>query len=195
MPLALRPRRNRPRQGADGRFTVRSDRDRRALRKKLGRALAVLDRRAQHPGCEVADIQLLARVCPAPSYPAWKRDQERTWKRQGGRYSTASWPVQLGENEIAVVLLPLAAGRVGLAAGKHPRAVADPIFSCGALPSGGGHEDIVLALVTSWVSNPGEGHSARLAPPVVEVFQRGSVVERRLVGFGQQWPLRAPDGV
>jgi hypothetical protein len=98
----------------------------------LGRARVELDRRAQRPGCEVADIQLLARVCAAPSYGAWKRDQERAWRRQGGRYSTASWPAQLGDDETAVVLLPLDAGRVGLAAGKQPRAVADPVFSCGA---------------------------------------------------------------
>ncbi len=195
MPLPFPPRRNRQHQGSDGRFTVRSDRDRRALRKALGRALVELDRRAQRPGCEVADIQLVARVCAAPSYAGWKRDQERAWKRQGGRYSTSSWPTQLGDDETAVVLLPLDAGRVGAAAGKQPRVVADPVFSCGAPPPGGSYEDIVLALVTGWVSNPSEGHSARLAPPVVEVIQRGSVVERRVVDFGQQWPLPAPDGV
>lgn len=195
MPLSLRPGRNWQRQVAEGRFTVRSDRDRRALRKALGRALVELDRRAQRPDCEVADIQLLARVCAAPSYPVWKRDQERAWKRQGGRYSTASWPARLEDEETAVVLLPLDAGRVGLAAGKRPRVVADPVFSCGVPPSGGSYEDIVLALVTGWVSNPGEGHSARLAPPVAEVIQRGSVVERGVVDFGQQWPLPAPDGL
>jgi hypothetical protein len=52
-----------------------------------------------------------------------------------------------------------------------------------------------LALVTGWVSNPGNGHSAHLAPPVVELIQRGNVVERRMMDFGQQWALPAPDGV
>jgi hypothetical protein len=95
------------------------------------------------------------------------------------------------------VLVPLAAGRVGVAAGRQPRLGASPIFSHGkpALAGGAPYDDLVLGLVARWVANPGEGTTARLAPPIIEVVQRGRVVERRVADFDQSWPLPVPDGV
>jgi len=190
--------RRRPRtgEGLTGRFWVRSGRDRRGLLRLLSDGLADLDRRAQQPGFNVLDIQLVAQVCAAPSYAEFTRVHERAWRRQGGRYSTVNWPAQLADGEIAAVLVPLAAGRVGVAAGRQPKLVASPIFSRGR-PTGGDapYDDLVLGLVARWVANPGDGQTARLAPPVIELVQRGRVIERRLVDFGQPWRLPTADGL
>jgi hypothetical protein len=92
-------------------------------------------------------------------------------------------------------LLPLAAGRVGVSVGKYPRVVADPVCSAGRPPDGGTYDDLVLGLVAGWVGNPAPRMSARLAPPVIEVVQRGRITDRRLEDFGTEWPLPAPDGL
>jgi hypothetical protein len=181
--------------GLTARLAVRSQRDRRALRRELQAGLAELAQRGEQVGVRVLDVQLVARVCAGRSYPELQRAHERAWRRQGGRYSTASWPARLAEDEYACVLVPLAAGRVGVAAGQNPKVVASPVFSHGRAPRGGGYEDLVVGLVARWVANPGDGLTARLAPPVIEVLQHGAVVERRLADLGQTWPLPAPDGV
>src|SRR4051812_41752426 len=194
--VRLGRRRLRMRDGLEGRFAVRSARDRRALHRVLADGLDELALRAHRPAYTAIDVQLVTQVCAAPSYAELKRSHERAWRRQGGRYTTASWPAQLAEAEFAAVLLPLGAGRVGVAAGRHPKLVASPIFSCGT-PAGGElpYDDLVLGLVARWVANPGDGQTARLAPPVVELVQRGRVIERRVVDFDQRWPLPPPDGV
>jgi hypothetical protein len=173
---------------------IASDRDRRALCAELG-ALAELARRAEQPDTAVQDVQLVAQVCGPASYHAWKVTREKAWGKQGGQYTTASWPDALDPLAYAVLLLPLPAGRVGLAAGKHPKPVATPIFTSGKPVTGGTYDDLVLGLVARWACNPGEWASARLAPPVVELMHRQGVYQRRLAAFEQDWPLPAPDGL
>src|SRR3954454_21638302 len=88
------------------------------------------------------------------------------------------------DGDFGAVLLPLAAGRVGVAAGRNPKLVASPIFSAGTPATGGGpYDDLALGLVARWVANPGEGQTARLAPPVIELIQRGRVSQRHLADF------------
>jgi hypothetical protein len=55
--------------------------------------------------------------------------------------------------------------------------------------------DACLSVLTSWVCQPGAGVTAGLAPPVIEVVQRGRATSRAVEDFGQCWPLRAADGV
>ena len=102
----------------------------------------------------------------------------------------------IDSDDDAALLLPISAGRVGVAVGKHPRAIASPIFTSGAPGRhGGDYTDFVLGLVARWVGNPGEGMTARLAPPVIELVGRRGVLERRVEAFGQEWPLAHADGV
>jgi hypothetical protein len=51
-------------------------------------------------------------------------------------------------------------------------------------------------VLTSWVTNPStDSVTARLAPPVIEVFQGVRIVERVVETLGASWPLPAPDGL
>lgn len=179
--------------GPKGDRVVRSGRDRRALVKEIERAIEELGLRAATPGAVVVEVQLVIQVCAAAGYAAWKADRESAWRKQGGSWTTASWPSSLDADAFGALLLPLPAGRMGLAAGKHPRPVAAPLFTWGT-PREGRYEDLVLGLVARWTASAVERPTARLAPPVVEVVQGGRV-ERRLVDFGLWWPLPAPDGV
>ena len=180
--------------GLTGEVTIRSDRDRRSLLQAIERSVRGLEERAEAEGTRVLDVQLVGQVCAGPSYGQWKADRERVWRRQGGKFGTDAWPGTIESGAYGALLLPLPAGRVGLAAGKNPRAIASPLFTTGAPPDGR-YEDLVLSVLARWMSNPADGLAARLAPPVIEVVQRGRVVDRRLAGFGIAWPLPAPDGL
>jgi hypothetical protein len=52
--------------------------------------------------------------------------------------------------------------------------------SSGRPPDGGTYVDLVLGLVASWVGNPAPRVSARLAPPVTEIVQRGRIIDRHV---------------
>jgi hypothetical protein len=192
--LLRRPSRVRGR-GLSGRVAVRSDRDRRALRRELRQGLHDLAEGAAQPDAVVLDVQIVVQVCASSSYGPWKAEREKAWRKQGGRYTTATWPQSIQPDAYGLLLLPLAAGRVGVSVGKYPQVVADPVCSSGHPPHGGTYDDLVLGLVTSWVGNPAPGMSARLAPPVIEVVQRGRITDRRLEDFAAEWPLVAPDGL
>ncbi len=142
------------------------------------------------------DVQLLCQVCGPEEYPAWKTAWEAAWRKQRASWSTAQWPDAIDRESYGALLLPISAGRVGVAVGKHPRAIASPIFTSGSPGRhGGDYTDLALGLVARWIGNPGDGVTARLAPPVIELVGRRGVLERRVEAFGQEWPLPHPDGV
>jgi hypothetical protein len=144
----------------------------------------------------VLDVQLLGQVCGPAEYAAWKAARETAWRKQRASWSTAQWPDAIESDGYAALLLPISAGRVGVAVAKHPRAIASPIFTSGAPGRhGGDYTDLVLGLVVRWLGNPGEGVTTRLAPPVIELVGRRGVLKRRVEAFGQEWPLPHPDGV
>lgn len=68
------------------------------------------------------------------------------------------------------------------------------MFSYGVQLAGAPRTDAVLELLLTWTKNPAQGHSARLAPPVIETMVRGKVDERWAETFGLQWPLPTADG-
>lgn len=162
--------------------SARSGRGRRGRVRELERGVAELARRVGAPGVTVIDVQLVAQLCASGSYPLWRDGIERAWRRHATRstvqkWSTAGWPPVLGDDHVAVLLTPLPAGRVGLAA-HNARPIADPVFSHGVPPVGAPRTDPVLELLLTWIKNPAAGHTARLAPPVIEVMVRGKVDER-----------------
>lgn len=129
------------------------------------------------------------------TYPEFRAGREKAWRTQGAPYSTAKWPAELEDGTLAVLLLPISAGRLGPAVGKHPRTVASPLFTLGRSVDGS-RNDACLSVLTSWVTNPStDSVTARRAPPVVEVFQGSRVVERVVETFGASWPLPGPDGL
>jgi hypothetical protein len=193
MPMLLR-RRYDPLAGDHG-SPIQTDRDRREARASISKALRRLADAAQRPGVTVHDIQLLVQVCAPPSWPQWRAEREQAFRRKGQPYSALGWPEELKHGQYAAALLPVSAGRVGLAVAKHPSLVASPYVAIGA-PADGQLDDLPLGVVARWVSNPAEGQSARLAPPVIEVIQRGRVIERRVETFGTDaWSLPVADDV
>jgi hypothetical protein len=177
------------------RVTIRTDRDRAAVRAELGQGLERLAALDGERDVEVVELQLLLQVIAQPSYDGFRAGWEKAWCNQNGRWTTRSWLEELPDGHVGVLLLPLRAGRVGVAVGRYPRAAADPLFTSGTGGEGAGHLDACLSVLTSWVCRPGAGVTARLAPPVIEVIQRGRVASRTVEDFGQSWPLPVADGV
>jgi hypothetical protein len=160
--------------------------------RRLADELERLANRVDQPYVTAVRIQLVVQVCGDHSYPSWKEAREATWRREGGRFSTKTWPVVLRAGYFAAVLLPLRLGHVSTTARDHPPLVASPRFTYGRLKGDTGYKDGVLSLVTSWVSEPGFGVTAQLAPPIVELIYDGRVADRRIHAFGLEWALPAP---
>ncbi len=193
-PMRLtRPRRPPPRpRTLAGRLAVADDAERGRLRAGLAHDLAAL---AGAGGADPPELQLVVQVCAGASYAPLRHGRGLAWRKQGAPYATDDWPDALADGELALLLVPVPAGRVGRAIGKYPRCAAHPLFAVGAPGPGGAPDDAVLALVARWVAGRARGGAARLAPPVIEVVALGRVAERRVAGLGQTWPLPAPDGV
>jgi len=190
-------------QPASRHSSARSERGRRGKVRELDRALQALAARAGQPGVNVIDVQLVAQLCAGAGYPAWRDSVERTWKQHnkrpaqratGQQLSTSAWPRTLGREHVAVLLTPMPAGRVGIAA-RNARPIADPIFSHGIPLVDAPGTDPVLELLLTWTQRPAEGHTARLAPPVIEIIAQGKVSERWAETFGLDWPLPPADGI
>jgi len=173
-----------------GTVTVRA----RGERRRLVQALAsALDGSRVSADESALELQPLIRICGSTSYPDFKADQETAWRKQRSTYTTRAWPESIAEGEVAAVLLPIAAGRVGPGVGRNPRALVSPQFSHGRPIQEGNVDDLALGLITTWlgsITTP-----VRVAPPVIELTQRGQVTERRVVNFGQTWHLPEPDGL
>lgn len=179
-----------PKPGAGTRVTSpRSQRARRDRIRELQQAITRLEQLEREPGIVVIDVQLVAQLCAGAGYPAWRDGVERAWRRQNdGRWGTAAWPATLSAEHVAVLLLPLPAGRVAQA-GRSTRPIADPVFTSGIPLMGAPVSDPVLGVLLTWVQNPAKGHTARLAPPVIETIIHGRVAERTVESFGLEWPL------
>jgi hypothetical protein len=65
-----------------GTVTVRTGRQRVVLMRDLGRSLLELEQRADQDDVQVLDVQLVAQLCAAPSYLAFKHHWERAWRKQ-----------------------------------------------------------------------------------------------------------------
>ena len=109
------------------------------------------------------------------NYPAWRKARERAWKRDGNRHSVRTWPLRIGGDELAAVLLMQSHG--GHRRGQ-PAEIAIPTFAHG-VPSRGHdiehpYEPLALALLVSWIklALADERHAALLAPPLIDLIGR-----------------------
>lgn len=179
-------RRGVPRPGLTDTVTVSDERDRADLVAHLRDGLAELAER-DAAGVPVHELQLLVQVCGAQRYAAWRAGREKRWRTSP--CSTSRWPASLPPEQAAVLLLPIPAGRVGPAVGPHPRNTLAPLFT--RVDAAGAVDDAALALVRSWVCNPGPGITARPAPPIIEQVGHG----RRAEAWGLAWTLPVADGI
>jgi hypothetical protein len=168
------------RDGAGG-VRVSAAPDRSPLVARAGTALAQLGRMAEGPGARAVDVQLVVQVSDDAGYDRWRAGREASWRKEGGRYTTAGWPRELGADTLAAVLLPLPYGR------KGSRVVAGPLFSTRSRADGSGAEDVALGLIAEWLRQATTGSAPfRLAPPLLETG-----AERRVLDLGLAWPLAA----
>ena len=182
-----RLRRVSVRLDAAGQATMRSDAERGPRVAELARSMRALAGRAAGADTRALDVQLVVQVSDAAGYGRWKADRERTWRRHGGRFSTASWPRALSADQSGAVLLPFPPRPSAPAPGREPKVVASPLFTT---DTSGDHEDVVLRMVVRWAADPGTERPVRLAAPVLETVRAGRVANRRVVGFGIDWPLQ-----
>lgn len=175
---------------ASGHLTVRSDRHRRKLRRQIEDRLIDLETAPGPP----LELQPLVQIVGSRSYPAWRQGWDKAWKKKGVPYSTGSWPSALGEAEIGALLIPVPAGRVGNAIGKHPKPIADPTFIVGPAPPDAKSDDMALAIVAYWMQ-----HMTRppvvSGPPVVELLIEGNPSARHVARLDISWSLPEPDGL
>jgi len=141
------------------------------------------------------ELQLVVQFCDQGAYPAWATGWRAAWTKAGVQTPTLLWPRGLPTGQVAALLLPLPAGRVGPAVGRHPSPVFEPLLVHALLPDDVGARDFGLNLILRWLESRADGQGARLAPPVLELTQGGRVTRRALETYGLEWDLPAPDGL
>ncbi|QEC48311.1 hypothetical protein FSW04_12540 [Baekduia soli] len=174
---------------AAGGVRIAAPPDRSPVVVRAATALTELTRRAGADGARPVDVQPVVQVCDPEAYARWRSGREVVWRAQGGRYTTASWPAALAPDEMAAVLLPLAAGAAARPGGKAPRVVADPLFSTGSRAKGAEAEDVALGLLAEWLRRSVPGPALRVAPPLLELVTAAGTGPRRGLDLGLDWPL------
>lgn len=142
-----------------------------------------------------AELQLVVQFCDQRAFPAWATAWRDAWGDAGVQTPTLQWPRGLPTGQVAALLLPLSAGRVGTAIGTHPSPVFEPLLVHALLPDDIGARDFGLNLIIRWLASRGTGEGARLAPPVLELTQAGRVTKRAVETYDVEWDLPAPDGL
>jgi hypothetical protein len=174
------------------RFTLATERDRRDTHRALDNALRDLRRGARWRRGRALEVQPLVQMVRPANYGVFKGRWQRAWRDT--EYSTAGWPKKLLDEQLGALLLPIPAGRVGLAVGDHPELVAEPLLSTGVPSEGADQGEITLGvLTTTWLPEYGAG--TLLAPPILELVGRRGPLERRVEDSGLDWHLRVADGV
>lgn len=138
------------------------------------------------------ETQPLIQIVGPDGFPAFRAAWEKSWRKKSEAWSTAPWPASLRATESAALLVPVAAGRVGTALGKHPKSISEPVLIVGETTHS--PDDIVIALMARWLKHTAPRGTCS-APPVVETIVAGRVDERRVVDLGVAWSLPPADGL
>lgn len=142
-----------------------------------------------------AELQLIVQFCEQRDFSRWAAGWRAAWGDAGFATPTIQWPRGLPTGQTAALLVPLLAGRVGPAIGKHPTPVFEPVLVHALLPEGVGASDLALNVILRWLASRTAGQGALLAPPVLELARGGAIVDRRLETYNVKWDLPAPDGL
>ena len=142
------------------------------------------------------ELQVVVQACPAGEhYARWRKERDRLMARSSKRWGTGAWPERLPSGDVAIVVLPYPAGRVGpaLAAAKIAY---EPVFLNGRAETRAAVELLAMQAVRVWLHMTADEDTLVLAPPVLEEFQRARVQRRSLLDCGvSSWPLPPPDGL
>ena len=169
---------------------------RRRARRELQRVIERLGDHASEAEVGVWRVQPVVEVCGAAHYVTWRGARARRWKRDGGQWTTNSWPDRLHEPQSAAVLLPQSHG--GRWRGQ-PAEIALPVFATGTPKTGRDiehpYEVHVLALMLRWASYVADdmiradrSHAVLLAVPLVDLIGRRPL-PRVPCDLGLDWPL------
>ena len=80
----------------------------------IDRALRILAARRVAGGCDEHELQVVVQVCAGGEhYARWRKDRDRIMQRSSKQWGTHGWAERLPAGDVAVVLLPYPAGRVG----------------------------------------------------------------------------------
>lgn len=171
-------------------------------RRALTQAVKRQEERLALAESEAVDVQLLGQVTSAEEWPKLLA----YWERRNPS-GVAAWPRRLERGAYALNLWPLAAGRVGRAAGlggdvrkRQPKTMLSApgltVFDPEKRPS---DATTALAVVcATWLEDVGMSHfqALRLAPPVLEAWAPGGrLLSRAVVDFDLEWSLPAADGI
>jgi hypothetical protein len=173
------------------RVPLSTRRERRGVTNGLAEGVQALAARSGQTE-QSSDVQLVAQVASVPGYAQWREARAALWKAQGRQWNTKTWPKTLSRDALACLVLPLPVG-TRVAGTLQP--VAPPLMASGRPVEGdfARREDgVVLAVISAWVDSIPETVAIRLAPPLVERFVRGEIVETYVADFGLRWPLALP---
>jgi len=164
------------------------------VRQGIERALRILEAR-RAAGWPTLELQLVVQACPASEqYSRWRKDRHRLMQRSDKQWGTFEWPDRMAPRDVALLLLPYPAGRVGPAIAATKLA-AQPLFINGPADTRERIELLASELIRVWVHGTPGDVAALLAPPVLEELQGGRVQHRSLLDLGLSWPLPPPDGL
>ena len=162
----------------------------------IDRALRILAARRVAGGRDEHELQVVVQVCAGGEhYARWRKDRDRIMQRSSKQWGTHGWAERLPAGDVAVVLLPYPAGRVGpaLAAAKIAYT---PVALSGRAETRAAVELLAMQVVRLWLHMTPDSDTLVLAPPVLEEFQRARMQRRSLLGCGvSSWPLPPPDGL
>jgi hypothetical protein len=171
-------------------------------RRALSQALKRQRERLALAESEAVDVQLLGQVTSAEEWPKLLA----YWERRNPS-GVAAWPRRLERGAYALNLWPLAAGRVGRAAGlgadvrkRQPKKLlCTPGLTRFEPDKGGSDATTALAVVcATWLEDVGmtDFQALRLAPPVLEAWATGGrLLSRAVMDFGLEWSLPPADGI
>ncbi len=171
-------------------------------RRALTQAIKRQEERLAIAESEAVDVQLLGQVTSAEEWPKLLA----YWERRNPS-GVAAWPRRLERGAYALNLWPLAAGRVGRAAGlggdvrkRQPKKlICTPGLTRFEPDKGGSDATTALAVVcATWLEDVGitDFRALRLAPPVLEAWAPGGrLISRAVVDFDLEWSLPAADGI
>lgn len=164
------------------------------VRPSIERALSILEAR-RAAGWKTMELQLVVQAFPSSEqYARWRKDRHRLLQRSNPQWGTFDWPERMGTRDVALLLLPYPAGRVGPAIARTKLA-AQPMFINGPADTRERIELLASELIRVWVHGTPADVAAVLGPPVLEELQGGRVNRRSVLDCGLSWPLPAPDGL
>jgi len=157
-------------------------------RRMLRKTLKATARNAARADDQPTELCLVGQTRTGDDYRAMRRH----WLRKARGWSAERWPERLPGDRYALFVIPLSPEGAQRRR-DHPRPAAEPIFmdfNTRLTP------EAALAIAASvWLQQVAVAqlNAVALAPPILERYAGGRLLERALVDHGLEWPLAAPE--